>query len=445
MATYAFFDQLQGVNYQTLSSTSFKVGIVDPDDAQLTNSQVSSIASSGKSLIAYLSIGEAEDYRSYWQSSWNSNPPSWVLGQNPDWPGSYEVKFWDPTWQKMVIDHATALAHAGYSGVMLDVVDSYSVSQVAAADGGIDHARADMMKFVESISAATKAINPDFKIIQNNALDLLSTNPDDPSSATNSSYLAHIDGVVAESTFYNPDSTPTTWGAWNVQYLEHAVAAGKEVLAIDYPGSSSAQQSFIAKAIGDGFIPFVGTQNLDGIPSVNGQILSQLASNALDNLTSGSTSGSGGSTGGGIPVTGGTVITGTNGWDTITGTSGSDTIYGLNGYNTINAGGGNDTIYGGTNKDVINGGAGDDHLYGGGGSNNNRYVLNTNGGHDVVHDFHHGDMLDVSGAIYGTRMQALNHVTYSNGDATLHLDGTNTVTLLGVGNNSLTVNDFHIA
>ena len=45
------------------------------------------------------------------------------------------------------------------------------------------------------------------------ALDLLTTNPDDPTSATNTAYLSHIDGVVAESTFYNNDNTPTTWQA----------------------------------------------------------------------------------------------------------------------------------------------------------------------------------------------------------------------------------------
>src|ERR1035441_4370636 len=42
----------------------------------------------GRRLIAYLSIGEAEDYRAYWQSSWNTNAPAFLLGENPEWKGN---------------------------------------------------------------------------------------------------------------------------------------------------------------------------------------------------------------------------------------------------------------------------------------------------------------------------------------------------------------------
>ena len=122
-----------------------------------------------------MSVGEAETYRSYWQSNWNTSPPTFLLGADPDWPGSYNVKFWDPAWQQIVISQAVALAQAGYNGLMLDVVDAYAVASVAAADGGVDQARADMQRFVLSISAATKAVNPEFKIVADNALDLLTS------------------------------------------------------------------------------------------------------------------------------------------------------------------------------------------------------------------------------------------------------------------------------
>ncbi len=320
MTTLAFFDQMNGVDYQFLSSTNFQLGIVDPDSSGLTSSQISSLQSSGKTLIGYLSIGEAENFRSYWQSSWNTSPPSFLMGQNPNWPGDYNVKYWDPAWQNIAINQAVDMAKAGYNGIMLDVVDAYTVSNVAAADGGITNARADMVKFVEAISAATKAINPNFKIIQNNALDLLTVNPDDPTTATNTAYLSHIDGVLAEETFYNGNS-PASWSSWNVQYLEHAVAAGKDVLTIDYPTSTSAQQSAISQSIADGFVPFIGTLNLDSVPSVNAQIPAALSTNALTELTSnsstvpGGTPAPGGGTpgSGGTPGGGGTTITGTQG------------------------------------------------------------------------------------------------------------------------------------
>ena len=36
--------------------------------------EISQIKSSGKKVISYMSIGEAEDYRYYWDSTWNKTP-----------------------------------------------------------------------------------------------------------------------------------------------------------------------------------------------------------------------------------------------------------------------------------------------------------------------------------------------------------------------------------
>lgn len=53
-------------------------------------------ANGGKHLIlAYMSIGEAEDYRYYWKDEWKDHPPGWMAGENPDWPGNYKVKYWE--------------------------------------------------------------------------------------------------------------------------------------------------------------------------------------------------------------------------------------------------------------------------------------------------------------------------------------------------------------
>lgn len=32
-----------------------------------------------------MSIGEAEDYRFYWQNTWKNNKPDWLLTENPQW------------------------------------------------------------------------------------------------------------------------------------------------------------------------------------------------------------------------------------------------------------------------------------------------------------------------------------------------------------------------
>ena len=115
--TLPFLYQLQNASYTGLSSTDFKVGVVDIDDAGLSASQLATLEGQGKLMLSYESIGEAEDYRDDWQSGWNSAKPSWLLGENPDWPGNYSVKFWDPDWQKLVYARVDAAIKAGYQGM----------------------------------------------------------------------------------------------------------------------------------------------------------------------------------------------------------------------------------------------------------------------------------------------------------------------------------------
>lgn len=49
----------------------------------------------GKRLvIGYLSIGEAEDYKFYW----NKKKPNWIVKENENWEG----KYWSPEWKSII-------------------------------------------------------------------------------------------------------------------------------------------------------------------------------------------------------------------------------------------------------------------------------------------------------------------------------------------------------
>jgi cysteinyl-tRNA synthetase len=92
--------------------------------------QLRSKANGGKRLvICYMSIGEAEDYRYYWQSSWNSNKPDWMAAENPDWPGNFKVKYWDADWQGIIYknndSYLNRITSAGFDGVYLDIIDAF--------------------------------------------------------------------------------------------------------------------------------------------------------------------------------------------------------------------------------------------------------------------------------------------------------------------------------
>ena len=76
----------------------------------------------GKRLvIAYLSIGEAEDYRFYW----NKKKPNWIVKENENWERNCIVKYWSPEWKSIIKEYQKKLDEIGVDGYLLDTVDTY--------------------------------------------------------------------------------------------------------------------------------------------------------------------------------------------------------------------------------------------------------------------------------------------------------------------------------
>ncbi|AYZ72730.1 endo alpha-1,4 polygalactosaminidase [Fusobacterium necrophorum] len=76
-------------------------------------------------VIAYFSIGEAENYRYYWKKSWNKKRPDWMVEENENWKGNYIVKYWVPEWKSIIKNYQKKLDEIGVDGYLLDTVDSY--------------------------------------------------------------------------------------------------------------------------------------------------------------------------------------------------------------------------------------------------------------------------------------------------------------------------------
>ncbi|WP_424140042.1 hypothetical protein [Roseomonas chloroacetimidivorans] len=111
-------------------------------------------------------------------------------------------------------------------------------------------------------------------------------------------------------------------------------------------------------------------------------------------------------------------LLGGNGNDTLIGGDGNDSLSGGADNDNLDGGAGNDTLSGGSGDDILAGSAGrdtltgssgDDHLIGGldsdtlsGGSGNDSFVFSqlldskVGSGHDVILDFGHGDVIDLS-------------------------------------------------
>lgn len=118
-----------------LQSTDYDVLIIDAffDTSQLSFNENESLKrkknGATRLVISYMSIGEAENYRYYWQESWASNPPSWLAEENTDWPGNYKVRYWDKGWQDIILgndaSYTKRILSAGFDGVYLDIIDAF--------------------------------------------------------------------------------------------------------------------------------------------------------------------------------------------------------------------------------------------------------------------------------------------------------------------------------
>ena len=119
-----------------VQATDYDLVILDAffDDQLLTAAQVQALrrkAQGGSRLVvAYFSIGEAEDYRYYWQAAWDQEPPAWLAGENRAWRGNYKVKYWQPGWQALLFGSPQAyldrLLAAGFDGAYLDIIDAFA-------------------------------------------------------------------------------------------------------------------------------------------------------------------------------------------------------------------------------------------------------------------------------------------------------------------------------
>jgi cysteinyl-tRNA synthetase len=259
--------QLQGASPTDIAASPFDLVVIDysrdgtakeayhPDEVQLMQRK----AGGGRRVVlSYLSIGEAEEYRFYWDARWKTGLPAWLGPRNPDWPGNYKVRFWDPEWQALMFGRPEAyldqIMASGFDGLYLDVIDAYEYYQP-----GRPTAAADMVDFVLAVSAYAKSKNPDFLIFPQNGEALLK----DPR------YLAAIDGIGKEDLFYSgdanshPSSEPELRDS--LEQLRGVVAAGKLVLSVEYLTRREHIRAYRIQAAQAGFLTYVAARSLDAL------------------------------------------------------------------------------------------------------------------------------------------------------------------------------------
>nr|WP_295890370.1 MJ1477/TM1410 family putative glycoside hydrolase [uncultured Devosia sp.] len=213
-------------------------------------------------VLAYLSIGEAEDYRTYWQRDWVQAPPSWLGDENPDWPGNYAVRYWDPRWQSLIMGSPEAyldgIIAAGFDGVYLDRVDAFDVSAPAFSRA----ARMTLMaEFVAAIAAYARQRQLGFVVVGQNAEELLD----------NAIYAQTIDAVGKEDLFFGlgGDATLNSKGDLRASLtpLQRFQASGKPVFLVEYLETAESKVLARENAAALGAPLFIGDRELDDVRS----------------------------------------------------------------------------------------------------------------------------------------------------------------------------------
>jgi len=200
----------------------------------------------GRSVVTYLSIGEAEDYRPYWQSEWVSNgkpaaaAPAWLGIENPDWKGNYRVKYWNADWQKLMLAAVDEAMAQGFDGVYLDIVDGFETYE-QGADRYLDDRinpetkqtyRRDMVDWVKAIAARARAKISAALVISQNGSQL----------AEQKDFVEVINAQGIEDLFTNGDKLqPASHTDEILGHLKTLALANKPVLLIEYPKTPERQ------------------------------------------------------------------------------------------------------------------------------------------------------------------------------------------------------------
>ncbi len=251
-----------------------------------------------KLVIAYIDVGQAEDYRTYWQPGWEIGDPEWIVAGDPDgWEGNYPVAYWYDEYQHLwrgPDGYLQAILDAVFDGVYLDWIEAYSDEDVIALaeSQGLDPVE-EMIGWVGDIADFGRARDPDFIVIGQNAAEL----------AARDDYVDVVDAIAQEQVWFDggadnqppgdcplprseadvdtaayrdslstacrrqyddyPESTLHMSSEEYLRDLRLAQSKGLVIFTVDYALESDNIAWVYETSRGLGFIPFVGNRALD--------------------------------------------------------------------------------------------------------------------------------------------------------------------------------------
>lgn len=283
-----------------IAASDFDVAVMDysfdgGESGEFAPSEIAAIQTSGKIVLAYMSIGEAGDYRFYWDPTWNDDPPpdpdapAWLGPENPDFPGDFKVRYWDAAWQSIIFGVTSGpneswldrVIDQGFDGVYLDIIDAFqywSDGEEVATEKTRLQARTDMVAFVAAIAdhARTTRGMSDFLVFPQNAVDIIVADDFETVDSLGTSFLGVIDGIGAEDTFYDEltaqPSVEVSYTTGLLDLYRTGAGATRLVINVDYtwdeanPNEASnivRYNDVQAESLSRGYVPYVAVSDRD--------------------------------------------------------------------------------------------------------------------------------------------------------------------------------------
>ncbi len=218
---------------------------------------LSALARPGRDLLAYLSVGEIEQHRPYF--NW-AKSAGILLGENPNWHGSFYVDMRQESWRKRVMDELVpAILAAGFTGVFLDTLDDAPAleEQDPQSYGGMKTAAANLVR-------SLRQSFPRMRIMVNRGYELF------PGIAP------FVDILLGESVYTTYDvarsgylRVPAAQYEQQVRLLKQARQANPKlrICSLDYwdPHARNEIRRIYRVERANGFAPYVATRELDRV------------------------------------------------------------------------------------------------------------------------------------------------------------------------------------
>lgn len=284
---------------QRMESSTNTLWVIDyskdgSEGQKFSSAEIAKIKRNGNTVISYFCLGESEKARFYWPTfdrqalikkgevasvgyknevlNFSMEDGVQVLGRdNAEYVDNFPVKYWLPSWQKIMVEDSTEMGlsylnrvmNAGLDGIYLDTVDAFEYYN----EGTIETRAKQMYAFILKIAKTARARNPNFKIMMQNAMSLT----DYLSESEKTTLFSYVKGFGVEDLFHPGvgENNPRKFSKFGeFKSIEQIRKKFKDVtfFTVDYiPGLTLAEQKdYFKDARKKDLVPLISDRSLSG-------------------------------------------------------------------------------------------------------------------------------------------------------------------------------------